>query len=415
MAIESARNSLAGEPIKYRRRAATTSSRLYVRRTRELTDLVGLSPRPASIQGRSTQDGLEQSDPENIGRAITSDVLMQHRRSRSLSQLRNIADNSMQRNRNDEIRYWRESYDPGFQSPTASSAPVDPDIENDDTGHITLDLPGEPQDERPKTPAQPFNFGPLVGMKITQAASLEERVVSLETRNEKLEKLVAQLFEMVPGVNTRHGASPNAYASSPVAPAIYKTAANGDHSSSRYTSSCHSNDSFGDGITFIGSIPPLPRQLNRPTSNVTVRGAASLPTLAREALSDDRYTTLLSLLETERAARQYLEAQVTRLSQKLSQTPRTTQKPGRVAVSIFEHDDDDEDAGEGGRDDFSESDAFETPREDYPKHGFGAFGEELTDEEADGSRKRAARTLSLSQLTMKKTQRPATTESGVEL
>lgn len=430
MAIQSARNSLTGEPIKNRRRAATASSRLYVRRTRELTDLVGLSPRPASTHVRSAQDSLDQSDPENIGRAITSDILMQHRRSRSLSQLRTVAGNSTQRNRKDEIRYWRESYDPGFQSPTASSAAVEND--DDDTGHVTLDMPELPRDDQPKTPPQPFNFGPLAGMKITHVASLDERVASLETRNEKLEKLVAQLFEMVPGVNIyRHGLQPpqqgglsTTYTSSVGAPAMYQTTPNREHTPPRDTSSQYSTDSFGDGITCIGSIPPVPASLlKRPTSTATVRGAASLPTLAREALSDDRYSTLLSLLEAERAARQYLEAQVTRLNQKFNQMPRTAPKldilsdPARMTVSIFEHDDDDDqNADRGSRDDVSESEAFETPKEEHPKYGFGAFGEELTDEEADGSRKRAARTLSLSQLTIKKTERTATTtESGVEL
>ncbi|KAM0819578.1 hypothetical protein AB5N19_05394 [Seiridium cardinale] len=437
IAIESARNSLTGEPLRYRRRAATTSSRLYVRRSRELDALVGLSPRPASTHGRTAQDGLDQSDPENIGRAITSDVSMQHRRSRSLSQLRTVAEASTQRNRKDEIRYWRESYDPGFHSPTSSSAVVENEngSGNDDTGHITLDIPEPLVDEPSKTPPRPFNFGPFVGMKITQAASLEERVATLESRNEKLEKLVAQLFEVVRGVNTyqnlthrdphpQPSAPSTSYTSSTMAPALYSTAANEDRLPSRYTSSRHSNDSFGEGVTFIGSLPPGPPPLNRPTSTATVRGATSLPTLAREALSDDRYTTLFALLETERASRQYLEAQVTRLSQKIDFLTRPPQKvdSSRVAYSVFEHDDDDDDDDDddeghenAANDDHSESEAFETPHEEHPQHGFGAFGEELVGDDADGSRKKAARTLSLSQLTMGKPRRPASAESGVEL
>ncbi|KAH6660069.1 hypothetical protein BKA67DRAFT_530186 [Truncatella angustata] len=432
LAIESARNSLNGEPMRSRRRAATTSSKLYIRKSRELNELIGLSPRPASTHGRTVQDGLDGDDPENIGRAITSDVLMQHRRSRSLSQLRNVAEGSKPRSRNDEIRYWRESYGPGLQSPSASSAAVENDDVIDGTGHPTLDLPELPQAEEPKTPPQPFDFGLLFGTKITQAASLEERVATLEVRNEKLERLVTQLFELVPGVNkyegiprqrgvSRPSAPSMAYTSSPMAPSAYPTASLGE-SPSRYSSSRHSNDSFGEGVTFIGSIPPAPGPLNRPMSTATVRGAASLPTLSRETLSDDRYSTLLTLLESERAARQYLEAQLTRLSKKfdiLSQTPQKAhpfvQQTHRITYSVFEHDDDDDEANEAGRDDQSVSEAFETPREERPKHGFGAFGEELTDEDEDGSRKRAARTLSLSQLTMRTPRKSPTTESGVEL
>jgi len=56
-------------------------------------------------------------------------------------------------------------------------------------------------------------------------------------------------------------------------------------------------------------------------------------------------------------------------------------------------------------DDASYSEAFETPREETEpinqRYGYGAFGEELRDEDSDG-RKKAARTLSLSQLTLGK-------------
>ncbi|KAH8840933.1 hypothetical protein MCOR11_006717 [Pyricularia oryzae] len=56
----------------------------------------------------------------------------------------------------------------------------------------------------------------------------------------------------------------------------------------------------------------------------------------------------------------------------------------------------------------SVSESFMTPREEYSPHTYGAFGEELRDEtedEMDPKRKKAARTLSLSQLTLNKGQR----------
>ncbi|KAI6382928.1 hypothetical protein MCOR25_000442 [Pyricularia grisea] len=69
-----------------------------------------------------------------------------------------------------------------------------------------------------------------------------------------------------------------------------------------------------------------------------------------------------------------------------------------------------EDTGdeESERGDESVSESFMTPREEYSPHTYGAFGEELRDEtedETDPKRKKAARTLSLSQLTLNKGQR----------
>ena len=61
----------------------------------------------------------------------------------------------------------------------------------------------------------------------------------------------------------------------------------------------------------------------------------------------------------------------------------------------------------------SGSEAFKTPREEQPQHGFGAFGEELKEEESEG--KRAARTLSLSQLTLKKPHKTRPQQVGVNL
>jgi len=57
-----------------------------------------------------------------------------------------------------------------------------------------------------------------------------------------------------------------------------------------------------------------------------------------------------------------------------------------------------------------EEDDFQTPREEQTPLSFGAFGEELRPDDEEGDtddpkRKKAARTLSLSQLTLKKGQR----------
>lgn len=440
VAIESARNSMQLEPVRNRRRAATTSSgKAYNLRSRDFMDLQGLSPRPASAHGRSNEEVHNGEDPEDIGRAITSDVLREHRRSRSLSQLHDtgIAQGQVARNRREEIRYWRESYDPGFMSPTlsainAGSEAVNADVDDEAEASAANEL-------KPKTPPQPFNFAPILGMKITEAAGLEERLFTLETRNQKLEKLVTQLFQVVPGIDEypdspEVAAAPRlpplppssvtyAASSSVANPTLYQTTSNDLPSSTRCGESRHSNESFGEGHTFIDSVDPSTRPTNnnhnhnttnRPTSTATVRGVASLPTLPRESspnFNSDQYTTLLALIDTERSARQALEAQVTKLSNKLNLISRTSQKlealtaPTGPAYSAFEHDE--------SEDEFhSESEAWKTPREEQPQHSFGAFGEELKDEEVDGSRKRAARTLSLSQLTLGK---PQNAGVGVDL
>ncbi|KAI0842887.1 hypothetical protein F5Y06DRAFT_75669 [Hypoxylon sp. FL0890] len=429
LAITSARSSLQLDPVLLRRRAAS-SNRILSGRIKDFDgEIIGLSPRPASTHGRGNNTPRDD-DPEDIGRAITSDSYTHRRRSRSLSQLHDVAVAHAQvRKRSDEIRYWRESYNQPILSPNSST------VNNDETGVADVDVgtPADlPQQLPPKTPPQPFNFGPMVGMKITQAASLEDRIASLEVRNQKLEKLVSQLFQVVPGVNnyvpdTPDQAQPRgsiaqstAYTptrSTAAGTSGYRTSSHDIEDSSRFSLSRHSNESFGDGNTFIGSMPPSTRR-PRPTSNATIRGATSLPTLLGENVGPftaDHYTTLKALLDTERDARQALEARVTRLSHKLNLISRTSHKleTGSTTystTSAFEHDDDE--PLTAGAD--TESEAYKTPREEEAGHGFGAFGEELRDEEEDGSRKKAARTLSLSQLTLKRSPRTQQ-EAGVDL
>ncbi|KAI2618511.1 hypothetical protein GGR54DRAFT_159163 [Hypoxylon sp. NC1633] len=424
LAITSARNSLQVDPMLLRRRAAS-SNRILSGRIRDFDgELIGLSPRPASTHGRGNSTPRDD-DPEDIGRAITSDSRTHRRRSRSLSQIQQVAvsQEHVVRNRSDEIRYWRESYNQAILSPNPSTANMDDTVPVD----AEPDTPADSPDQlSPKTPPQPFNFGPMVGMKITQAASLEDRIAALEVHNHKLEKLVSQLFQVVPGVHNYVPDTPDqAQARNSLAPSAiyspsrsafagtseYRPASHDTELSSRYSQSQQSNESFGDGNTFIGSVPPSMVRPPRPTSNATIRGATSLPALLGEPMGPftaDHYTTLKALLDTERDARQVLEARVTKLSHKLNLVSRVSNKLDTASatystVSAFEHDEDEEPLTAGAE---TESEAYKTPREEEPGHGFGAFGEELRDEEVDGTRKKAARTLSLSQMTLKRPPRP---------
>ena len=517
-AIESARNSLHTDPAQggRRRAATTTSSRLYTRPRRgEPGEWAGLSPRPASAHGRGSRTmsllgGAE--DPNEIGRAITSDhvgggaELNHRRRSRSLSGMQDMTaeggGRAAARRRSDEIRYWRESYDPGFMSPALSSGGGGGGLDygDNDTGAVSVSIPESPVVERPpKTPPQPFTFGSIAvmnemaGMKITQAASLESRIGSLEVRMLKLERVVNQLCHAVPGfksplaeflpetvprsVPAMDHPLPFAYttAAPPMIPAIYQTISTGGGGgggSSRQSveTDAHSHMSFGEGQTYIGSLHPpsssatqsqsipaavasplLPPPIYRPTSESTVRGATSLPTLGGAHTPEAEGPDVAAQLEAERAARQALEAQVRKLSERVNalsstmfamvrdpaksrsqerlaggvvsasstNTPTKGQQqqsssllsipPVPKASSVFEDDDDDSDF-EGDKEgtgaavpsefgDETASEAFQTPGEE--RAHYGAFGEELREDD-DPKRKKAARTLSLSQLTLGK-------------
>ncbi|KAK0618130.1 hypothetical protein B0T17DRAFT_495393 [Bombardia bombarda] len=511
MAIESARNSLQAEAVGgggsggtgiagvagRRRAATTTTSRLFLPpRIRTSEWGAGLSPRPASSHGRGSRldNSGEPEDPNEIGRAITSDSGNGgRRRSRSLSGLQDFAGvRTGARRRSDEIRYWRESYDPGFMSPLSSNAQDDGDI--DDTGVMDVSAPVSPAVERPpKTPPQPFNFGPftndMVGMKITQAASIDTRIGSLEGRARKLERVVDQLCHAVPGFRAplheaaaagrdepsprvgayseRHQGYAFAYTNAvpPTIPAIYQTSSPDSKTVPRYSNSrqsvetdVHSQASFGDAQTYIGSLYPPSSSatqsqsitttaplgislIDRPASNSTVRGAASLPTMGRDAdgSNGNSYAALVAQLETERAARQALEAQVKKLSERLntlsttmfamvrdpakqrsqerltsslggssplqkspatvrlavSQRQESLQLPthGVKTLSVFETDDDEEaddlkkeapaSVGVTEASDGFDEDNFHTPREEQPPLSYGAFGEELHPDDDD--------------------------------
>lgn len=574
-AIESVRNSMSldmmGSSPTRRRATTATNSRLFTAlsgRSRG-EEWAGLSPRPASTHGRGSR--FTEEDPDEIGRALTSDSnadMAHKRRSRSLSQLDELAHEPRDsRRRSDEIRYWRESYDvPGPLSPLSSLPANEHETEteandyNFDQSRASMSIADSAAvDKTPQTPPQPFSFGSIAsmnemaGMKITQAATLDERFGSLEARVHSLERVVDQLCHSVPGfkwpfkqggaghgiavpvvaVSGRTRSSSGAASGSglqrvpvsqptyshsraavPMIPSVYGTIVGRDSvvpPSSRHsvdttddTNSAHM--SFGEGRTYIDSLhppsssatqalspaaastpaAPVPGLL-RPTSDTTVRPAASMPSLGSRSSSsgeDQSAASLAAQLEAERAARQALEAQVRKLSERMNNlsttmfamvrdpakggkpspaertrpqtaasgttiansaclapvltaatahpAPRPSSPavdPSSKAQSIFGKDSSlTSIAGSPTKDvDDEYSDAFQTPREEpggmtpgaqYEPFGMaaggefgapvlygGAAAEEHADEDEDEEdlrRKREARTLSLSQLTMGK-------------
>ncbi|KAL2017721.1 hypothetical protein VTK56DRAFT_1746 [Thermocarpiscus australiensis] len=344
MAIESVRNSLHAEApgasaeTEGRRRAATAVGRTFARPHFSFNPEwgAGLSPRPASAQGRGSQLGgqAEPEDPNEIGRALTSDSGSGlRRRSRSLSGLQDLVGARLGRRRSAEIRYWRESYDQGFMSRLSSNAQDD----IDDAGMADVSAPESPAVERPpKTPPQPFDFGLLrkemVGMKITQAADMDIRLGNLESRTSRLERLVDQLRHAVTGVGGAFGGTMRAEVEPPSRDNS-KDAARPSSSRRSLETDSRSQVSFGEAPTYVASLhppsssasrahppvtttasPALRSPANRPTSTATLRGAgATTP-------QDDHLmvSQLRKELEAERAARQALESQVRKLSERVN-------------------------------------------------------------------------------------------------
>lgn len=417
LAVDEARNSLGAGGTLLRRRAGAASTHLVgVRPTRD-NDWIGLTPRPASTHGaRSTEPEGGKIDPENIGRAITSDFSGLKRRSRSLSFLANVPpDDDGGQRRSNELRYWRESYEPNLMSPISSNADAE-------TAPMSMDLPRMTEEISPETPPQPFLFGDLAamnemaGMRITDAVSMDSRIGSLEARMHRLENVVTQLCEAVPNFRPRVDMPTRA---APAPPMRTSTRPSTQQSQMSKTS-------FGDAHTFVDSMPvrvggqqmPAGGTKERPISTATIRGATSLPSLTKDGhkpFTIDHYTTLMALIDTERSARQALEAQVKVMGHQMAIMSKTIRKRnGRtnstasgVQKSAFDVDEDDEEElhavlarqrGTGGpgvispADDGNESEEpFTTPHEE---------GQTFDDQLRDDQDKKAARTMSLSRLTL---------------
>ncbi|KAI0160363.1 hypothetical protein GGR57DRAFT_417315 [Xylariaceae sp. FL1272] len=372
------RSSLQDPDFVFSRKRAVTSSDRYSNIRDGAMGITGLSPRPASAQAR---DAVDDVDPNTIGRAISGDLSSTRRRSRSLSQLPDVGEaQGIVRNRSAEIRYWRASH-----VPESLPSPVQDEAKPNDQS--------EDAEAQPDVPLQPFDFGP---MRITKAASLEDRITALEAQNKQLETLVYKLLQV--GASAKHPINSNS-----------RTALHDDLNTALYSShKSESNESFQDSNTFVGSTSVFPIAAQRPLSNSTIRGVASLPTLSGH-LTPDHFATMKALLDAERVERQTLEIQVTKLTHKVDMLTTMKYQHGEDAAPVSRFDDDDDDEESLSPSVGDASDAFKTPREEY----HGAFGEELREEQDDGSHKRA-RTLSLSQLTLGKSKRHEPTQ-GVDL
>ncbi|KFY24917.1 hypothetical protein V491_01969, partial [Pseudogymnoascus sp. VKM F-3775] len=181
-----------------RPRRATIPSRLFSNAPPMYTGFSGLSPRPTS-HGR-------EGATSRIGQAITSGA-HPNRRSKSAGQLKTLSGftSPLPKRRSEEIRHWRGSFDAsGPWSPwssqrpdTAVTAQSQPDpSQQDEEVMPDLAIDGVQVNEASHLDPEPFNFGPIgpmamAGMTITQAASLEDRVLYLEARLREMEQVLS--------------------------------------------------------------------------------------------------------------------------------------------------------------------------------------------------------------------------------
>lgn len=361
-----------------RPRRSTTPSRLFdPTRTPGYFDWTGLSPRPASNHARNSGGAVGADTQGLIGFAVTSGNHL-NRRSRSLGQLRDAALHHDVGRRSDEIRYWRESYpfyDPDAMSPMSSQHRPESDSRRATQYGSTSQNP-----EIPEVP-QPFNFGPLgemAGMKITEAASLETRVSTLEARLERIEGAVANLHDRIsvstlllrdsPSASRPKTDSPSAsrprtdssdqslprhspnrmylQTNNPQAETSYRMQNRSYESSRPSTTSTQASEyqSYEELSPRPAYLPstestsdaPLLRthlsaryseSMSRPLStSTTIRGiASSSPTRRADplalskngSLTAHHYSALLNLITAEQTARQTLEAQVASLQEQL--------------------------------------------------------------------------------------------------
>jgi hypothetical protein len=365
---DDAGNNLSSEQ-KTRPRRATIPSNLFTDTKGPGYNMIGLSPRPPSGHERA-------SEGEVIGYAVTSGS-HPNRRSRSLGHLRTASGtaHTLPRRRSEEIKFWRESYDPGPLSPWSSQRP--------DTGRSLPDqfpaqgdeenLKGEAEETKKKP--EPFNFGPMgamAGMKITQAANIEDRVLELEERLRRVEQAYAVLEEKllatnptfqdfregVPGLG--HSSStqrPETASDLPTQMSSRDFASQGnppkiffsdprERSSSQLSSrpttesTQRSNlDSQGGLSSPLPSSPPIPPRnrsstsayspvqsdMGRPLStSTTVRGVSSIPgqnampMSKHGSLTAHHYTALMNLIQAEQNARKQLEVHVDTLQRQLN-------------------------------------------------------------------------------------------------
>jgi hypothetical protein len=412
-------------------------------------DWTGLSPRPASSHAKGSKVAIDDEPEGTVGIAVTSGS-HPHRKSRSAGELSGITlPTFIKRDRVDEIKYWREG-------DRALVIPPEPSNKDEAVKSILINDEDAIQYEEPE-PSQPFDFGPMVemvGMKITQNLTLEDRVLKLEDRVSELEKVIFRsrshpvtdqlmdqdlaqrslMRERSPSVSRpRTGNSELSLPKQSRSREIQQLQSSQGHTSlgggkqstydSRRPSTISTNTSYQPSfdndhtqqfLTAQEQKPIISNQHTaRPLSNsTTIRGISSTPPTSSNdgnQINED-YTALLNLILTERGARQELETVVLKLQQRL-QTMAWTSYPvpasnltkplgeGRDDGQFLDLEQDDSSLDDGQY----ASDDFRTPNEETGLFGDEIFGEISHDKAGS---KTAPRVVSLSQMTLRRGAQP---------
>ena len=378
-----------------------------------------------------------------IGTAVTSGS-HPNRRSRSVGEMRDTAlRTTVSRRRSDEIRYWRESYDPGLRSPMSSNRAEEQEPILAEAEHHPCDILVDAQ-------PQPFNFGPmgeLAGMKITQAASLETRVHRLEDRVSKMERMISRSLENMaqePGSSKRRSRNGSTVGQNaveeemalprhrqhlhdPMPPKVRSASYGSSRPSTNDTHNSYhpsfDNSTFSPTSTHPTSQPLLSASQTtaRPLStSTTIRGLPPSSPVSKDGfLTGEHYTLLTNLILNEQSARQHLESVISTLqeqvralsshSQQYTMTGSGSERDHDHKIGEFSsfEQDDSEDDGEARY--IHDEDVFQTPREEFSGgfgedaiFGTGNGGELLRNSASEEVKRRDDRTLSLSQITMGK-------------
>ncbi|CZT01471.1 hypothetical protein WAI453_006930 [Rhynchosporium graminicola] len=435
------RESLQGDG-QSRPRRATTPSRLWTpNKIPGHADWTGLSPRPASSHARGSKAVSDEANAA-VGIALKGSSHL-HRRSRSVGELQEaMRVKVVARRRSDEIRYWRQSYDPGWMSPMSSNK-----------AEMEEPIPMEPEDrlDDDTSKPEPFNFGPMgemAGMKITQAASLETRVQRLESRIHKMERDVSRTRNhealQLQDPPKRHSArnrsdsgtrsiTRHAEASLPQYPRNREAQNRGDSYGSRRCSqngsSFYSSSRPSTMSTNNNQLQPFdefsPEQLlpietaqstARPLStSTTIRGIPSGSPTGGMTLTGEHFKALIDMIHAEQSARLKLEAVIHSLQRQLqtvliasgttypttdSDTAGNQLHQGKTSGGSFSNSEQD-DSSDDGR--YVNEEVFQTPMEEKNRFEDEIFG--------DGSNitdgKNAPRTLSLGQITLGRNVQPS--------
>lgn len=442
IAIHSARNSVAVDQTHTKKRSGGSTSP-YPLGARYIGDgkLAGLCPRPASANDRDLHSSaIMSNDPDEIGRAITSDVGGLKRRSRSMSAMSFFEANQEEhRRRSQEMRELREScyYGEDALSPLSSEFP-----EDDALATFNLDLPklARPAAPEPTAP-EPFMFGNLISeeeaanRQQVEEVTLNSRVNGIENRLHVVEDSVSLLrYKANPYANVGWKPSDAALPSGLALQTSfsYPSTRHPHHSlsmgmattptpSTGLSESVLAESPSPSGGHYSIAQKSSPPGIARPTSEDTLRGSS---------LSQEQYSAILRLLETERDARIALETQVRQLTRQLNILIKLS-----APVSVFEYDADEsesltsspaarnhawrhsqqggyslDDSGidpgvsqhkTGGEfddddDDESASQLYATPNEETHAAAFSVYPSPEQQEESGSS----SRTMSLSRMTM---------------